>query len=757
MKPNAGSFLLLFLFLLLTACAEKKDVILTLEDGWKFKTGDSALYASPGFDDSSWDSINPKKLWEYQGFPNYDGFAWYRKHILITSEMKTSAFFKDSIQIILGEIDDTEETYLNGELLGQNGFLIPAGEKAIMENFTGYPDAYRILRRYVLSVNDPRLKWDQENILAVRVNDHGGGGGLYGQRVEISMVDFKDQISIDASAIPLRLVAENYFVKGVILSNLSTTYTSKGKLTARVEDGETGKLVFDTTLAATIDPKGKIIAQIRFTADQTNRNVITLLYKDTPSGKMIGSRFDIPYILTPKPGDEPRINGAAVTGVRPGRPFLFYIPVTGLRPVKDEATGLPAGLSLDPATGIITGSVKQKGEYKVELKVSNEKGTATKSLRIMVGDKLALTPPMGWNSWNCWGLSVNDAKVRAAVDQFVSTGLIDHGWTYVNIDDGWEAPERASNGKIVTNDKFPDMNGLTDYVHSKGMKMGIYSSPGPLTCGGYLGSYQHELQDAQSWAQWGIDYIKYDWCSYGEKAKDNSLAELQKPYILMKQCLDKQDRDIVFSLCQYGMGDVSKWGGQVGGNLWRTTGDITDTWESMSGIGFGQADLAPYAKPGEWNDPDMLVVGWVGWGPSLHPSRLTASEQYTHISLWAMLSAPLLIGCDLTKLDDFTLNLLTNDEVIAINQDPLGKQASLIKSEKSIQLWVKELEDGSKAIGIFNLSEEDQKTTLLFSDLKASGKLKLHDAWRQKDLGEFEGQYPCTIPAHGVLLLRTIQ
>jgi hypothetical protein len=756
MKPKNGSFLLLLAFLLLTACAEKKDVILTMDDGWKFKTGDSALYSSPDFDDASWDSIFPRKLWEYQGFPNYDGFAWYRKHILLPSEMKAAAFFKDSLQIILGEIDDTEETYLNGSLIGQNGLFIPAGEKAIVENFTGNKDAYRILRRYVLPVNDPRLKWDQVNVLALRVHDHGGGGGLYGQRVEISMVDFKDQISMDVSSIPLRLVAENHFVKGVILSNLSTTCTSKGKLTARVEDGETGKLIFDTTLAATIDPKGKFIAEICFTADQTNRNIITLLYKDSPSGKMVESRFDIPYILTPKPGDEPRINGAAVTGVRPGRPFLYYIPVTGLRPVKYEVTGLPAGLSLDPATGIITGSVKEKGEYKVELKASNEKGTVTKSLRIMVGDKLALTPPMGWNSWNCWGLSVDDAKVRAAVDQFISTGLINHGWTYVNIDDGWEAPERSSDGTILTNDKFPDMKGLTDYVHSKGMKMGIYSSPGPLTCGGYLGSYQHELKDATSWANWGIDYIKYDWCSYGEKAKDNSLAELQKPYILMKQCLDKQDRDIVFSLCQYGMGDVSKWGGQVGGNLWRTTGDITDTWESMSGIGFGQADLAPYAKPGEWNDPDMLVVGWVGWGPSLHPSRLTASEQYTHISLWALLSSPLLIGCDLTKLDDFTLNLLTNDEVIAINQDPLGKQASLVKSEKSIQLWVKELEDGSRAVGIFNLSEEDQKTSLLFSDLNVSGKLKLHDAWRQKDLGEFEGQYPCTIPAHGVVLLRIL-
>ncbi|MFN8205948.1 MAG: hypothetical protein U0T82_00870 [Bacteroidales bacterium] len=237
MKPTAGSILLLLVFLLLSACAEKKDVILQMDDGWKFKTGDSALYASPAFDDSSWDSIFPRKLWEYQGFPNYDGFAWYRKHILIPSEMKTSAFFKDSIQIILGEIDDTEETYLNGELIGQNGFFIPAGEKAIMENFTGYPDAYRILRRYVLSVNDPRLKWDQENVLAVRVNDHGGGGGLYGQRVEISiMVDFATRSPFPAAPPPGRW----RITKSVELSGLPTAVVTPppAHFNARVKDGK---------------------------------------------------------------------------------------------------------------------------------------------------------------------------------------------------------------------------------------------------------------------------------------------------------------------------------------------------------------------------------------------------------------------------------------------------------------------------------------------------------------------------------------
>jgi len=280
------------------------------------------------------------------------------------------------------------------------------------------------------------------------------------------------------------------------------------------------------------------------------------------------------------------------------------------------------------------------------------------------GDLIALTPPLGWNSWNAWGLSVDDEKVRAAADAFVDNGLADHGWTFINIDDGWEAPERLPDGSITGNEKFPDFKNLSDYVHSKGLKLGIYSGPGPMTCGGYLASYQHEYQDAATWAKWGIDYIKYDWCSYRNIAKDNSLEELQKPYILMRKALDAVNRDIVYSLCQYGMGDVWKWGADVGGNLWRTTGDIRDTWASMSGIGFRQDKMSPFASPGHWNNPDMLVVGWVGWGPNLHPTRLTPDEQYTHISLWALLSAPLLIGCDLTRLDDFTLNLLTNDEVL---------------------------------------------------------------------------------------------
>jgi hypothetical protein len=307
----------------------------------------------------------------------------------------------------------------------------------------------------------------------------------------------------------------------------------------------------------------------------------------------------------------------------------------------------------------------------------------------------------------------------------------------------------------LTNEKFPDMKSLADRIHALGLKIGIYSSPGPLTCAGYTGTYGHELQDARTYADWGIDYLKYDWCSYDKIAPQRSLKELQHPYLVMRRALDAVDRDIVFSLCQYGMGKLWVWGAQVGGNLWRTTEDIEDTWKSMSAIGFQQAENARFAGPGHWNDPDMLVVGRVGWGPDLHPSRLTPDEQYTHISLWCLLSAPLLIGCDLESLDPFTLNLLGNDEVLALDQDTLGRPAEPRLEDKSIQVWIKELADGERALGIFNLGRETVTYTLDFAAAGLPASLNLRDLWRQRDLGRTRHRYAMKIPGHGVTLLKT--
>jgi alpha-galactosidase len=471
-----------------------------------------------------------------------------------------------------------------------------------------------------------------------------------------------------------------------------------------------------------------------------------------------------PEILTPKPPATPRINGAKVFGVRPGHPFLFTIPATGDRPMTFAAEGLPDGLKLDSQTGQITGAIAKAGTFKVKLVAKNSLGEAERAFKIVCGDTIALTPPMGWNSWNCFAGAVDDGKVRSAADAMVRSGLIQHGWSYINIDDCWEiqpgsdsillkGQPRDAQGMINTNQKFPDMKALCDYIHGKGLKAGIYSSPGPLTCAGFTASYKYEVQDAKRYAQWGFDYLKYDWCSYGNIAKNESLPELKKPYEIMQKALRQADRDIVYSLCQYGMGDVWKWGADVGGNCWRTTGDIGDSWQSMAGIGFNQAGHEKFAGPGHWNDPDMLVVGLVGWG-NLHPTGLTPNEQYTHISLWCLLCSPLLIGCDMAQLDDFTLNLLTNDEVLEVNQDPLGQQAARKVKDGFVEVWAKDMEDGTKAVGLFNRGELERTVGVKWSDLGVSGQQVVRDLWRQKDLGEFEGQFSAKVGRHGVVLIR---
>lgn len=329
----------------------------------------------------------------------------------------------------------------------------------------------------------------------------------------------------------------------------------------------------------------------------------------------------------------------------------------------------------------------------------------------------------------------------------VSSGLAAHGYQYINIDDTWEAG-RDANGNIQTNTKFPDMKALSDYVHQQGLKLGIYSSPGPKTCGGFEGSFKHEQQDAVMYASWGIDYLKYDWCSCTDGDK-------KAPYQLMRTCLDQSGRDIVYSLCQYGMEKVWEWGTAVGGNCWRTTGDITDTWTSMSNIGFGQNGLDKFAGPGHWNDPDMLVVGMVGWGRP-HPSRLTKHEQLTHITLWSLISAPMLIGCDMTKLDDFTRDLLCNDEVIEVNQDPLGKPAHRIRKDGTGEIWARPLWDGTQAVGLFNRGEEPMKITVNWDDdlgLHAD-RVPVRCLWRRQQLGEFAGSFTATVQPHSAVLLK---
>ncbi|MGC1485155.1 MAG: glycoside hydrolase family 27 protein [Candidatus Acidiferrum sp.] len=362
---------------------------------------------------------------------------------------------------------------------------------------------------------------------------------------------------------------------------------------------------------------------------------------------------------------------------------------------------------------------------------------------------VAATPPMGWNSWNHFAGKIDDATVRAQADAMVSNGMRDAGYVYINIDDTWEA-ERDAQGVIHANSKFPDMKALADYVHGKGLKLGIYSSPGSKTCAGFAGSYGHEEQDARTYAAWGIDYLKYDLCSFEEIMKTAGSPEaahklMLGAYAKMHNALLKTGRPIVFSLCQYGADAVWRWGASVGGNSWRTTGDISDKYSSMTQIGFGQAGLAKFAGPGHWNDPDMLEVGNGG---------MKLEEYRTHMSLWVLLAAPLLAGNDLSTMKPETIALLTNKEVIAIDQDRLGKQADRVHAEGTQEIWARPLADGSKAVGIFNRFDWPQTIEISFRELGYKGSVKARDIWAAKDLGMLPGHYKARVPGHGVVLLR---
>jgi alpha-galactosidase len=364
---------------------------------------------------------------------------------------------------------------------------------------------------------------------------------------------------------------------------------------------------------------------------------------------------------------------------------------------------------------------------------------------------LAKTPPMGWNSWNKFAGRVNDAAVRGMADAMASNGMKDAGYTYINIDDTWEG-ERDAQGNITSNKKFPDMKALADYVHSKGLKLGIYSSPGPNTCAGYEGSYGHEEQDARTYAAWGIDYLKYDWCSARNIYTDE---EMQAVYQKMGDALHASGRPIVYSLCQYGRAQVWEWAPDVSGNLWRTTGDIRDTWDSMSKIGFNQRDpdekdsakkdLAAWAKPGHWNDPDMLEIGNGG---------MNEAEYQTHMSLWSMLAAPLLAGNDLRDVPPGIMAVLTNHDVVAIDQDKDGKQGKRVWQSADQEIWVRDLVGGDKAIAVFNRAAEPAKVSVKWADLGMKTPDRAKDLWAHKD-ESFKGPAQETsVPGHGVVIWR---
>lgn len=476
-------------------------------------------------------------------------------------------------------------------------------------------------------------------------------------------------------------------------------------------------------------------------------------------------------ILTPKPGPTPRINGPKVYGCRPGNPFLYRIPATGQRPITFSAQGLPQGLTLDRHSGIITGTAPPRGQYLVTLTAASGSGksNSVRLLKIVSGDLLALTPTMGWNHWYAHYGRVTDKLMRQAADVMISSGMADVGYQYVNIDDCWMnsprngdplrvGPLRDARGNVLPNRHFPDMKALTDYIHSKGLKAGIYTSPGTLTCAGFTGAYRHEQQDARQFADWGFDFLKYDWCSYDQVVRgDHSLSSLKKPYKLMGDILKLQKRDIVFNLCQYGMGEVWQWGAEVGGHSWRTAGDLGFELDRIFDVALENARHRDYSRPGSWNDPDYLQIGYIGdarTGGEPVPCGISPSEQYAFMSLWCLMASPLVYSGDMNRLDEFTLNVLCNPEVIDVDQDPLGQCARVIPLSQTTFLMLKDLEDGSRAVGLFNRGEMPTTVTARWSDLGMKGTQAVRDLWRQKDLGNLDGEFTSPVPRHGGVLVK---
>jgi alpha-galactosidase len=480
---------------------------------------------------------------------------------------------------------------------------------------------------------------------------------------------------------------------------------------------------------------------------------------------------DPPDILTPPVPDTPRINGPKIFGVRPGSPFLYTIPVSGKRPMQYAAVGLPQGLSLDASSGVISGVLGTAGTYDVTLQAKNDLGETEKKFRIVVGDQIALTPPMGWSSWNCWFDNMDQDKITRAAHALVDSGLSQHGFVYVNVDDTWQGTRGGQDNAIQPDPKrFPDIKAMVDEIHGLGLKAGIYSTPWVTSYGGRIGGssenaegkwddsmrdgpknqkqlpfaigkYHFFTQDAKQWGVWGFDYLKFDWCP-------NELPETKE----MSDALKASGRDIVFSLSNNSNNTLLHDLPQIApvANLWRISGDINDSWGSLSNNAMNKDAWASFSQPGNYNDPDMMVLGFT-FG---HPTHLTHNEQYTHMSLWCLLSAPLLLGCDLEKLDAFTKGLLTNDEVIDIDQDTLCKQATIVSKQGQSLVYAKPLEDGSWAVGLFNLGPVDTSVTVHWTDLKLNGKQTVRDLWREKDLGDFEDMFSSPVGRHGVVLIK---
>ena len=476
-------------------------------------------------------------------------------------------------------------------------------------------------------------------------------------------------------------------------------------------------------------------------------------------------------VLTPADDGRPRINGPALYGVRPKKQLLYRVPVSGERPMKIVVEGFPEGTYFDEKRQQLRGvTPARKGDYPLVIRAKNAKGETKREFLLSVGDKIGLTPPMGWNSWNASSMWVEDARVRKMADAAVELGLADHGWQYLVIDDGWACAlsgaevhggpvekcvgrPRDDNGNILPNSKFPDMKALSDYVHDKGLKFGIYSSPGPKTCAGLEGSWKNEWRDARQFIVWGVDYLKYDACSYGGgDSRGFFEGRYQKllPYMMMGKAIQEGDRDVFFSISSQADLYVDAFQ-RCRANSQRITSDVFNCWPLVRRSMVAERYYWMNTEPGQWCDPDMLVLQ--AGGPK-RGHRMTPNEFYTHVSLWCLFSAPLMMGFPLDRATTLTLSMLTDDEVLEVNQDPLGLCAALIQTPGHDEVWAKPMSDGSIAVGLVNMGYVERKVKFCFKMAGMRGKWRVRDLWRQKDEGVFENCYEVSIPGHATQLVR---
>ncbi len=424
----------------------------------------------------------------------------------------------------------------------------------------------------------------------------------------------------------------------------------------------------------------------------------------------------------------PQFNGPKITGNYPNTDFLFTVPVSGQKPISFKAENLPAGLSIDESTGIITGNVKEKGIYATTITATNAAGTNKQNITINIGDKLCLTPLMGWNTWNVFTYDISEKMLMEMADAMVSSGMRDLGYQYINIDDFWHADVREKNGKPkVDSVKFPHgMKYLSDYIHSKGLKLGIYSCAGTMTCGKRFGGYNYEEIDAKTYAEWGIDLLKYDYCfaPWGRKTAEER-------YTKMGTALKNSERSIVFSVCEWGIRKPWLWAKNTGGSYWRITPDIFDVWNhpavwqySVMAILKRAEKVSKYSFPGGWNDMDMMLVGNYGNGKATSANGmfkgLTDLEYESHMALWCLFNSPLLASCDLRTMNDATKNILTNSNLLNISQNTLGKSAKLVSKKNGIRMFEKELLGGAKIIAVLNYSEKEKSLKGYFNKKELS-------------------------------------